>query len=372
MTSMAGNPWGGSEELWCKLANEAHENGDDVFISYYKWSTIPDKIADLEFKGVKSFPRKRISYNQLYQKPTGKLNELLFSKRELNRIIKKTNPDHVFLSMGGFSDLQIKLYRDFLMSLDVRFSIVVHVNPEDRYFSVETAQEISKVCAKAHKVFFVSERLLEIAKRQTGFGFSNSEIILNPVNMDNDKAIDFPVDSDCIQMACVGRLTAKTKGQALLLQVLSNPIWKSRNWKLNIYGKGPDEAYFKHLTHVWGLSDKVTFCGHVKDIRNDIWSKNHLLVMPSYYEGLPLALIESMLCARTAVVTDVGGAKEVLPESTGFISDGATVNSLGKALEEMWKSKNDLKLKGETAREDVLSYVKSFPSYKNLLSSLYD
>jgi len=35
--------------------------------------------------------------------------------------------------------------------------------------------------------------------------------------------------------------------------------------------------------------EKVHFRGHVTDI-NQVWADNHLLVLPSRYEGLPLAL----------------------------------------------------------------------------------
>ena len=54
----------------------------------------------------------------------------------------------------------------------------------------------------------------------------------------------------------------------------------------------------------------VHFRGHVNDIRA-IWEQNHLLVLPSRYEGLPLALVEAMWCGRPAVVTDVGGNAEL-------------------------------------------------------------
>ncbi len=52
----------------------------------------------------------------------------------------------------------------------------------------------------------------------------------------------------------------------------------------------------------------------------DIWAANHLLVMPSRFEELPLAMVEAMLCARPVVATDVAGHKEIIEEGvTGFL-----------------------------------------------------
>lgn len=367
---MAGNPWGGSEELWCELALNAHNAGNNVFISYYNWGTTHQKIRDLEQRGIVSFKRKRISFSSLRQKPLGKFNEYVFSSRQLKEIMKKSAPDHVVISMGAFCDLDIRIYQNFLLKLETPFSLLVHANPENRYFSLRTVLLITQICEKASKIYFVSKRLLEIATRQTGYGFPNAEIILNPVNMEDNDYVSYPDDHEVLQLACVGRLSAYVKGQALLFQLLALPKWRERKWHLNIYGKGPDEDLFKHLVNIYNLEDKVVFHGHVKDVKKDIWAHNHVLVMPSYYEGLPLALVEAMLCGRTAVCTDVGGAKEILSEDIGFFSDGVTLSSFGKAMEDMWTERELLHDKGRLAKVEIDNYLKSFPSYKEIIANL--
>lgn len=370
ISTMAGNPWGGSEELWCELALNAHNAGNKIFISYYDWGTTPVKIKLLEQQGIVSYKRNRISYSSLIQKPLGKFNEYMFSSRRLKEIMKKSDPEHIVVSMGGFSDLNIRIYRNFLLKTGTQFSLIVHVNPEDRYFSLESVKLITQICEKASKIYFVSKRLLEIAKRQTGYSFPNAEIILNPVNMDGNEYVSFPNDNEVIGLACVGRLNAPVKGQALLIQLLASTKWRERKWKLNIYGKGPDENLFKYLVYANNLEDKIVFHGHVKDIKKDIWAYNHVLVMPSYFEGLPLALVEAMLCGRTAVCTDVGGAKEILSEENGFFSDGVTLTSFGSAMENMWKEKTLLQKKGRLAKTEIDNYLNSFPTYDEIIRNL--
>jgi glycosyltransferase involved in cell wall biosynthesis len=103
---------------------------------------------------------------------------------------------------------------------------------------------------------------------------------------------------------------------------------------------------------------KVTFKGFTNDIRQDIWAKNHLLVMPSYYEGMPIALVEAMLCGRTAVVTNVGGNAEIIIDNeSGFIADGVHLASFSNALERAWARKDQLKDLGKKAFESINHYI---------------
>jgi glycosyl transferase family 1 len=56
-------------------------------------------------------------------------------------------------------------------------------------------------------------------------------------------------------------------------------------------------------------------CGERKKL-----SLNHVHAMPSRIEGLPLVLIEAMLCGRPVVATDVAGAEVIEDEVTGFLA----------------------------------------------------
>ena len=51
-----------------------------------------------------------------------------------------------------------------------------------------------------------------------------------------------------------------------------------------------------------------------------------LLVMPSRYEGLPIALVEAMLCSRPAVVTDVGGTKRTIVDAAAALPSTLTAS----------------------------------------------
>jgi len=351
ITTMAGHAWGGSEELWVKLANDALSQGHSVRCSIFYWGKMPPKIEALKSKGAKIHKRHRFIYPQLHKKVWGKFIEKIIAKSEMRKALSKS--DKAIISMGGFVDLEVNAFRKPLLETNISFSIIIHSNPEDYYLRYHNIKEIITVCKKAKKVYFVSDRLMEIAIRQTGYSFPNGKIIINPVNMDEIGILPW-FSTETVQMAIVGRLDAKVKGHAILLQLLSDEKWKNRSWHLNIYGVGEDLQYFQHLANSFDIQNRVTFHGFTNDIRSDIWAKNHILVMPSYYEGMPISLVEAMLSGRTAVATDVGGNAEIIEDGvTGFISYGVNRGAFDKALETAWQQKDEWKEMGEKAFENA-------------------
>jgi glycosyltransferase involved in cell wall biosynthesis len=90
------------------------------------------------------------------------------------------------------------------------------------------------------------------------------------------------------------------------------------------------------------------FEGFVTEIEK-VWSLNHVLVMPSRIEGLPLALVEAMLCGRPAVVTDVAGAEVIEDGVSGFLAEAASVGCVGDALERFWTRKEEARNIGAAA-----------------------
>ncbi len=81
------------------------------------------------------------------------------------------------------------------------------------------------------------------------------------------------------------------------------------------------------------------FHGHVEEVV-EIWRQNHLLVLTSRYEGLPLVIIEAMMCGRPCLVTDVAGNAELLEDGvSGFVAAGPTVKSVAAALERAWQER---------------------------------
>lgn len=113
-------------------------------------------------------------------------------------------------------------------------------------------------------------------------------------------------------LVCVGNLIA-IKGQDLAITALKQ-IPAAR---LVLAGKGQEEARLRALAARLGLKERVHFTGSLaSDALARLLAAADAMVLPSEREGLANAWIEALACGTPLVITDVGGAREVVTSST--------------------------------------------------------
>lgn len=77
----------------------------------------------------------------------------------------------------------------------------------------------------------------------------------------------------------------------------------------------------------------VEFLGYQKDIPS-LYSKSHIICLPSYREGLPKSLIEAAAASRAIVTTDVPGCRDaIIPNVTGLLVPAKDPEKLVNALQ---------------------------------------
>ncbi len=112
-----------------------------------------------------------------------------------------------------------------------------------------------------------------------------------------------------IKLLYVGRLI-NGKGILDLVKALSNIDEK---YVCEIVGQGPQKREIEDLVVSLNLGEKIKLLGQLshKEVIEKMWDVD-IFVNPSYTEGLPTTLIESVYCGCYVIATDVGGTKEVL------------------------------------------------------------
>jgi glycosyltransferase involved in cell wall biosynthesis len=130
--------------------------------------------------------------------------------------------------------------------------------------------------------------------------------------LDLEKVFNIPKSSLCL--ALVGRLH-KAKGHMDLLPVMAYLKAEGLNFHLLLVGEGECEEDIKQAIAKLHLTSYVTLTGFRKDIP-EILAAVDILVMPSRWEGLPMALLEGMAMGKAVIASPVGGIPDV-------ISDGA-------------------------------------------------
>lgn len=84
-------------------------------------------------------------------------------------------------------------------------------------------------------------------------------------------------------------------------------------------GKGHTEIEEKEIAQDLHISDKIMFLGNRNNVR-DYLIASDVFVMPSKFEGLSIASIEAMGCARPSILYDSPGLRDLIKENdTGFL-----------------------------------------------------
>ena len=339
------DPWGGSEELWASAAEEALATGHEVIISAVKLNVPAPRLVSFESKGAK------LQFRRGFINPVWTRNERIFRKMVIFLKNKISNPfrelflarpDVIIFTGGAYAMLLNKELFNRLLTNPVPYLLNIQVNVEyGRPVNNEEAGWLSKVYEKAATVIFVSERNRKTAVRHLLREFNNSVILRNPVNLPGLDPLPMPPVDGAVKMAIVANLLVNHKGQDLAFEILRIPKWTNRNIELHLYGSGYDEIYLKQMGDFFGISAKLHFHGRVTDIR-DVWKHNHALLLPSLNEGMPLAIVEAMICGRPVITTDVGGNAEWIRDGEeGFIAAGANINAVENAMEHAWQRKED-------------------------------
>lgn len=82
-----------------------------------------------------------------------------------------------------------------------------------------------------------------------------------------------------------------------------------------------------------------------------------VFALPSHFEGLPMSIVEAMLCGLPVVTTDIRGPREmVLPGETGLLVPPATVEPLAAALRSLAEDPARRARMGEASRARALAH----------------
>ncbi len=69
------------------------------------------------------------------------------------------------------------------------------------------------------------------------------------------------------------------------------------------------------------------------DKKLELLKKSSVLVLPSYNEGLPMAILEGMACGKAIISTTVGAIQEVVKKKkNGILIEPGDVEKLSEAL----------------------------------------
>jgi glycosyltransferase involved in cell wall biosynthesis len=141
------------------------------------------------------------------------------------------------------------------------------------------------------------------------------------------------VEDDEVLILTVGNLRER-KGHAVLIDALGRV---QRNgcgvaFRLAIAGGGRERENLERQAAELGIADRVQLLGHRDDVP-DLQAAADVYAMPSYWEGMPLAVLEAMLAGKAIVASRVGGIPEVIRDGeTGLLVPAGDAPALAQSL----------------------------------------
>lgn len=152
------------------------------------------------------------------------------------------------------------------------------------------------------------------------------EVIANPVS-----ALCIPRAPCAHEVLFLGRLWQE-KGAYDLIEAVAILAHEFPDLRVICAGDG-DLTLLRDRASALGISHNVVFPGWVDGAEKDaLLARATLFVLPSYFEGLPIGILEAMINGIPVVATRVGGIPDALMDDAGLMIEAGDVDGLAEAL----------------------------------------
>jgi glycosyltransferase involved in cell wall biosynthesis len=137
-----------------------------------------------------------------------------------------------------------------------------------------------------------------------------------------------------------------------------------------IAGEGPDRPALEARAAERGVSSRIRFLGHRRDVPS-LLAIADLFVLPSLYEGFPLSVLEAMAAGVPVVATAIGGTDELVSSDTGTLVAPADPRALAEGIRALLADRDAAAIRAARARQHVLT-THSASAMVASMSALYE
>ncbi|MCX6226726.1 MAG: glycosyltransferase family 4 protein [Bacteroidia bacterium] len=162
------------------------------------------------------------------------------------------------------------------------------------------------------------------------------------------------IPEDAFVIGCVATVR-KIKGIPYLINA-ANSLPAGLPVYFVIVGRNSDSRKIKKMAEATKYGENFRLTGK-QPMATAYTAMSDLYVQPSITEGLGRAIIEAMSLCKPVIVTDNGGAKELIEEGKcGFVVPAKSSAAIAERILYCLKNRDLLKVIGENARERISSY----------------
>lgn len=277
----------------------------------------------------------------------------------------------------------LSILRDLLFMHEVRkreMKLIVHVHGGMFLTAPKTPFMLRKILTKVFswEVPFIVLSEMEKGILQNKFGAKDVQVLPNCVDLNDAKSFERKIGESPLTLGYLGRIEPN-KGMTELLAACIKLSKEGVPFKLVLAGK--EQTVDKYLPYFdqW-LGDSFHYAGLVLGkTKADFLRSVDVFVMPSYFEGLPMSLLECMSYGCVPVVTNVGSIadvvtsynnKNVKEETNGIFVKVRDDDSIVKAVKLLHEDRSLTRRLSETTKRRIFCQFSS-ERYVDSLNEIY-
>ncbi len=189
---------------------------------------------------------------------------------------------------------------------------------------------------KAQRVFFQNERNRKFMQDR-GIAVKNSGLLPGSgVNLTEHAFHKYPSEAEGIHFLAVIRMM-RDKGIEEYLETAKAITSEYNNVYFDLVGEYEEDERAKYEPMIMELekAGKLKYYGHLDSV-DPVFAKCHVVVHPSYHEGMSNVLLEAAACGRPILCSNIHGCIEAIePDVTGYTFEPKSTSSLVDSIKKM-------------------------------------
>jgi glycosyltransferase involved in cell wall biosynthesis len=258
--------------------------------------------------------------------------------RKLYRLIREHKPDVIHTHLNTFDYMFFNIFR---FKRKITFVQTIHNSPNFIYNN-KIVRGIHSILFRINNVNPVIISTNSNPEFKNLFPGINPNLIFNgrpnvkpsnQIEIVREEVASYKKTPRSIVFINVARISAQ-KNQMLLIEAFNGLIDEGEDIVLLIVGKHWDKEIVKKMNEK--IKDRIHLLGY-KDNPVDYLSCSDAFCLSSFYEGMPISLIEAIQYGVIPICTPAGGVKDIIKSSFGFVSDDFSITSYIESLKSFLK-----------------------------------
>lgn len=292
---------------------------------------------------------------------------LLIALKQMLLFPFRRPPDVVHIHSAQWNSFYQSSWYVFFVALVWRRPIILHIHGSsfDEFLAVDSLpiQLLQSAVFRASDVVVaLSDSWAEVLESHV-----DPEKVVVLHNAVDASEYDPSFSVSPVQLAYVSRHIER-KGIRELVEAIDQ-LAEERPVNITIASKGP----LSHLAEDLAESRPgVEYVGYVSEERKrEILNESAVYILPTYAEGVPIAILEAMAGGNAIVSTGVGGIPSVVDEENGVLVEPGDADALADALRSLLEDPDRIQSMTEESRRRVVA-AHSWETVTDDLEALYD